>query len=92
MPGTRRKVRISPRRRGRESAGIVHLVAAMLTLYDYAPSQNAWKVRQLLAHLRLPHHTRLVSIFEGEGGSDAYRAIRQTVPGEGTTMVIRFPT
>jgi glutathione S-transferase len=50
----------------------------MLTLYDYLPSQNAWKVRQLLAHLRLPHHTRLVSIFEGEGGSDAYRAISPT--------------
>ena len=36
----------------------------MLTLYDYLPSQNAWKVRQLLAHLQLPHRTRLVSIFE----------------------------
>jgi glutathione S-transferase len=50
----------------------------MLTLYDYPPSQNAWKVRQLLAHLQRPHRTRLVSIFEGEGGSDAYRAISPT--------------
>ena len=50
----------------------------MLTLYDYLPSQNAWKVRQLLAHLQLPHRTRLVSIFEGEGRIDAFRAISPT--------------
>lgn len=50
----------------------------MLTLYDYLPSQNAWKVRQLLAHLQLPHRTRAVSIFEGEGRSEAYRAISPT--------------
>ena len=50
----------------------------MLTLYDYLPSQNAWKVRQLLAHLQLTHRTRQVSIFEGEGRTDAYRAISPT--------------
>jgi glutathione S-transferase len=50
----------------------------MLTLYDYLPSQNAWKVRQLLAHLQQPHRTRLVSIFEGAGGTEAYRAISPT--------------
>ncbi|GAB3387826.1 glutathione S-transferase family protein [Lysobacter fragariae] len=50
----------------------------MLTLYDYLPSQNAWKVRQLLQHLQLPHRTRHVSIFEGEGRSDAFRAISPT--------------
>jgi len=50
----------------------------MLTLYDYLPSQNAWKVRQLLAHLQLPHRIRLVSIFEGEGQAPAYRAINPT--------------
>jgi glutathione S-transferase len=50
----------------------------MLTFYDYLPSQNAWKVRQLLAHLGLPHRTRLVSIFEGEGQRDAYRTISPT--------------
>ena len=50
----------------------------MLTLYDYLPSQNAWKVRQLLAHLQLPHRTRQVGIFEGEGRTDAYRAISPT--------------
>ena len=39
----------------------------MLTLYDYLPSQNAWKVRQLLRHLQLPHRTEIVSVFGGEG-------------------------
>ena len=38
----------------------------MFTLYDYLPSQNAWKVRQLLHHLQRPHERVLVSIFEGE--------------------------
>ena len=37
----------------------------MLTLYDYLPSQNAWKVRQLLHHLGLPYRTVEVAIFEG---------------------------
>lgn len=50
----------------------------MLTLYDYLPSQNAWKVRQLLAHLHRPYRTRLVSIFEGEGRSADFRAISPT--------------
>ncbi len=39
----------------------------MITLYDYLPSQNAWKVRQLLAHLCAAYRIELVSIFEGEG-------------------------
>jgi len=39
----------------------------MITLYDYLPSQNAWKVRQLLHHLDLPHRTVEVGIFEGAG-------------------------
>ena len=39
----------------------------MLRLYDYLPSQNAWKVRQLLHHLQRPYRTEQVSIFEGEG-------------------------
>jgi glutathione S-transferase len=37
----------------------------MLTLYDYLPSQNAWKVRLLLHHLGLAHRTVQVGIFEG---------------------------
>jgi glutathione S-transferase len=50
----------------------------MLTLYDYLPSQNAWKVRQLLAHLQRPYRTHHVSIFEGEGRRDAFRAVSPT--------------
>ena len=44
----------------------------MLRLYDYLPSQNAWKVRLLLNHLGLPYERRLVSIFEGESHTDAF--------------------
>lgn len=39
----------------------------MLKLYDYLPSQNAWKVRLLLNHLGIEHETVPVSIFEGAG-------------------------
>lgn len=39
----------------------------MLTLHDYLPSQNGYKVRLLLSHLRLPYRMVPVSIFEGEG-------------------------
>ena len=38
-----------------------------MILYDYLPSQNAWKVRLLLHQLDLPFETKLISIFEGEG-------------------------
>lgn len=47
----------------------------MLTLYDYLPSQNAYKVRLLLSHLGLPYRTELVSIFEGEGQRPEYLAL-----------------
>ncbi|HLW24092.1 MAG TPA: glutathione S-transferase family protein [Steroidobacteraceae bacterium] len=39
----------------------------MLTLYDYGPSQNGYKVRLLLNHLGLEVRTRQVRIFDGEG-------------------------
>ncbi|HEY6336829.1 MAG TPA: glutathione S-transferase family protein [Alphaproteobacteria bacterium] len=44
----------------------------MLRLYDYLPSQNAWKVRLLLNHLGLQYERTLVSIFEGESRTEAY--------------------
>jgi len=47
----------------------------MITLFDYLPSQNAWKVRQLLHHLAVPHRTRLVSIFEGHGQAPEFLAV-----------------
>ncbi|MGB5853513.1 MAG: glutathione S-transferase family protein [Rhodanobacter sp.] len=50
----------------------------MLTLYDYLPSQNAWKVRQLLHHLGRAYRTVEVSIFEGEGRSESYLRISPT--------------
>jgi glutathione S-transferase len=49
-----------------------------MILYDYRPSQNAWKVRQLLQHLQRPYHTRYISIFEGEGHAAAFRRISPT--------------
>jgi len=36
----------------------------MLTLFDYLPSQNAWKVRLLLNHLGRPYRTVPISIFQ----------------------------
>ena len=50
----------------------------MLTLYDYLPSQNAYKIRLLLNHLGRPYRTKIISIFEGAGQSDAFRAISPT--------------
>jgi glutathione S-transferase len=50
----------------------------MLTLFDYLPSQNAWKVRQLLNHLQIPYRTEYISIFEGEGQRPEYLAINPT--------------
>jgi glutathione S-transferase len=47
----------------------------MLTLYDYLPSQNAYKVRLLLNHLQLPYRTEIVSIFEGEGQRPEFLAV-----------------
>jgi glutathione S-transferase len=47
----------------------------MITLYDYLPSQNAWKARQLLHHLAVPYQTEFVSIFEGRGQDASYLAV-----------------
>lgn len=58
----------------------------MLTLFDYPPSQNAWKVRLLLSHLGRDYRTEIVSIFEGAGRSAEYLAINPT----GTVPAIRL--
>ena len=50
----------------------------MITLYDYLPSQNAWKVRLLLNQLGTPHERVFVSIFEGEGQSGDFLRINPT--------------
>ena len=38
----------------------------MLTLHEYTPSQNAWKVRVLLGLLGIPYRSVPVAIFSGE--------------------------
>ena len=50
----------------------------MITLYDYLPSQNAYKIRLLLSQLQLPYRTEIISIFEGEGQRPEYLAINPT--------------
>ncbi|HET7300809.1 MAG TPA: glutathione S-transferase family protein [Oleiagrimonas sp.] len=50
----------------------------MMKLYDYLPSQNAWKVRLLLNHLGIDHETVPVSIFEGAGQTPEFRAKNPT--------------
>lgn len=50
----------------------------MLKLYDYAPSQNAYKVRLLLSHLGIEYETVSVSIFEGEGRTREFAARNPT--------------
>jgi glutathione S-transferase len=44
----------------------------MLTLYDYLPSQNGYKVRLLLNHLGTRYRTVLVPIFDGAGQAPEY--------------------
>jgi glutathione S-transferase len=50
----------------------------MLTLFDYLPSQNAWKVRLLLNHLGRAYRTVPISIFEGEGKTAGFLRISPT--------------
>ena len=50
----------------------------MITLYDYLPSQNGYKIRLLLNHLDQAYRTELVSIFEGAGQRPEYLAINPT--------------
>jgi glutathione S-transferase len=47
----------------------------MLTLYDYLPSQNGWKIRVLLGLLKIPYDSRQVSIFEGESHTEAFLSL-----------------
>ena len=47
----------------------------MLTLYDYGPSQNCYKVRLLLNQLGRAYRTHKVSIFEGDGRTPEFLKI-----------------
>jgi glutathione S-transferase len=44
----------------------------MLKLYDYLPSQNGFKIRLLLQHLRQPYQHVPVAIFQGESRSPEF--------------------
>ena len=44
----------------------------MLTLHDYQPSLNGWKVRVLLGLLGTPYHSREVALFQGESRTEAF--------------------
>lgn len=50
----------------------------MLTLYDYLPSQNGYKIRLLLNHLGREYRRQNIGIFEGEGQRLEYLAINPT--------------
>ena len=44
----------------------------MLTLHDYQPSLNGWKVRVLLGLLGIPYRSREVALFQGESRSEDF--------------------
>jgi len=74
---TCRQIRTSPRRRG--SAHVKDPEETlMITLYDYLPSQNGYKIRLLLNHLGQQYRTELISIFEGAGQRPEYLAVNPT--------------
>lgn len=50
----------------------------MLSLFDYLPSQNGYKIRLLLHHLGIPYRTEIVEIFQGEGQKPEYFRINPT--------------
>lgn len=50
----------------------------MITLYDYRPSQNGYKVRLLLNHLGWSYREQRVAIFEGEGQRPEFLAKNPT--------------
>jgi glutathione S-transferase len=47
----------------------------MLTLFDFQPSRNAWKVRQLLQLLNQPYRTVSIDVLQGEGQHPSYLRI-----------------
>ena len=47
----------------------------MLTLHEYRPSQNCWKVRVLLGLLGIPYRSQPVAIFGGESRTPEFLAL-----------------
>jgi glutathione S-transferase len=50
----------------------------VLTLYDYQPSLNGWKIRVLLGLLGIPYRSREVALFQGESRSEAFLKLNPT--------------
>lgn len=50
----------------------------MHRLYDYAPSLNCWKIRELFRRLRQPLELTPVSIFTGEGQTPEFLEMNPT--------------
>src|SRR4030095_6031370 len=46
--------------------------ASMLTLHEYTPSQNCWKVRVHLGLLGIPYRSEAVAIFSGESSTPEF--------------------
>jgi glutathione S-transferase len=44
----------------------------MLTLHDYQPSLNGWKIRVLLGLLDVPYRRREVALFQGESRTEPF--------------------
>lgn len=44
----------------------------MLTLHDYQPSLNGWKVRVMLGLLGVPYRSREVALFQGESRTEDF--------------------
>ena len=44
----------------------------MLTLYDYQPSLNGWKVRVLMGLLNMSYRSHEVALFQGEAKSEVF--------------------
>ena len=47
----------------------------MVTLHEYTPSQNCWKVRVLLGLLGIPYRSEPVAIFAGESRTPEFMAL-----------------
>ena len=47
----------------------------MLTLHEYTPSQNCWKIRVLLGLLGIPYRSQPVAIFSGESRTPDFLAL-----------------
>lgn len=77
---------MAPRMLRADTARFPPRAPAMLTLFDYPASRNAWKVRQLLRYLGRPYETVTVSIFQGEGQRADYLRISPT----GTVPALRL--